>query len=82
MASMQGNPSLPPKPISEVWRPELVRLPQMTFARRLFRVFAHGFIKLVAKICLNVSVEGLENFPKKGPLLIVSRNHFGFALSS
>lgn len=75
---MQVKPSLPPKPVSENWRPELVRLPQMTFARRAFRVFSHGLIKLVAKVCLNVSAEGMENLPQKGPLLIVI-NHIGDA---
>lgn len=78
MASMQDKPSLPPKPVSESWRPELVRLPQMTFARRAFRAFSHGFLKLITKICLNVTAEGLENFPPKGPLLVVI-NHIGDA---
>lgn len=73
---MPDKPSLLSKPVSEVWRPDLVRLPQMTRARRAFRVFAHGLLKLIAKVCLNVSVEGMENFPKKGPLLIVI-NHIG-----
>ena len=68
--------SAPPKPVSDVWRPELVRLPQMTFTRRAFRVFAHGLVKLVAGIFLNVATEGLENFPQKGPVLIVI-NHIG-----
>src|SRR5688572_29445190 len=67
-----------PKPITDIWKPELVRLPKLTTSRRLFRVFCHGLVKFVAKICLNVSVEGLENFPKTGPLLIVI-NHIGDA---
>lgn len=67
-----------PKPVSEGWRPELVRLPRLTFARRAFRAFSHGLIKLAAKICLNVTAEGLENFPHKGPLLVVI-NHLGDA---
>jgi 1-acyl-sn-glycerol-3-phosphate acyltransferase len=67
-----------PKPITDVWKPELVHLPKLTTSRRLFRIFGHGLVKLVAKICLNVNVEGLENFPKTGPLLIVI-NHIGDA---
>ena len=67
-----------PKPITEIWKPELVRLPKLTTSRRLFRIFGHGLVKFVAKICLNVSVEGIENFPKTGPLLIVI-NHIGDA---
>lgn len=67
---------LPPKPVSEVWRPELTRLPRLTFPRRAFRAFAHGLIKLVARVCLDVSIEGLENIPERGPLLMVI-NHLG-----
>ena len=68
----------PPKPVTEIWRPDLVRLPKLTRARRAFRFFAFGLLKLIAKICLNVSSEGAENFPQKGPLLVVI-NHLGDA---
>jgi 1-acyl-sn-glycerol-3-phosphate acyltransferase len=68
--------NFPPKPVSEVWRPELVRLPEMTCARRLFRSFAHRLINLVAKICLKGTTEGMENFPTHGPVLVVI-NHLG-----
>jgi 1-acyl-sn-glycerol-3-phosphate acyltransferase len=73
---MQDNPSLQPKPVTEIWRPELTRLPRLSPARKAFRVFAHGLLKLVCKICLKVSVEGIENFPKQGPVLLVI-NHLG-----
>lgn len=75
---MQDKPLNQPKPVSEIWRPELVRLPQLTALRRSFRVFAHGLLKLVAKVCLRVTAEGLEKIPKTGPLLIVI-NHLGDA---
>ena len=65
-----------PKPVAEVWKPELVRLPEMTHLRRLFRSFAHGLIKLVAKVCLKVTATGMENFPREGPVLVVI-NHLG-----
>ena len=68
----------PPKPVSEIWRPELTRLPKMTYARRAFRIFSHGLLKLIAKICLKVTAEGMENFPQKGPVLLVI-NHLGNA---
>jgi 1-acyl-sn-glycerol-3-phosphate acyltransferase len=73
---MRGRPLPEPKPVTEVWRPELTRLPKLSMARRAFRVFAHGLMKLVCKVCLKVSVEGLENFPKHGPALLVI-NHLG-----
>jgi 1-acyl-sn-glycerol-3-phosphate acyltransferase len=55
-----------------------VRLPELTCARRAFRFTICGLLRLIAKICLNVSSEGLENFPQKGPLLVVM-NHLGDA---
>lgn len=73
---MQGKSSLPPKPVTDVWRPELVRLPKMTAARCAFRAFGQGLAKLITKVCLNVTVEGRGNFPKAGPLLVVI-NHIG-----
>jgi 1-acyl-sn-glycerol-3-phosphate acyltransferase len=68
----------PPKPISEVWRPELVRLPKMTRARVAFRAFAHGLLILIAKVCLNVTSDGTENIRGNGPVLVVI-NHVGDA---
>ncbi len=66
------------KPISEVWKPKLTRLPTLTRARVFFRAFAHGLIKLLAKLLLQIQVEGRQNFPKHGPLLVVI-NHLGNA---
>lgn len=68
----------PPKPITELWHPELTRLPKLSPARNFFRVLAKGIVKLVCKICLQVTVEGLENYPQQGPVLIVI-NHIGDA---
>lgn len=75
---MPDKPPLPPKPVSKVWKPGLVRLPKMTRARRAFRAFSLWLLKLIAKVCLNVTAEGLENFPQKGPVLVVI-NHIGDA---
>lgn len=68
----------PPKPVTEVWKPELVRLPKLTRTRLAFRKFAHGLVKFVAKVCLRVNSEGMENIPTDRPLLIVI-NHLGDA---
>jgi 1-acyl-sn-glycerol-3-phosphate acyltransferase len=70
--------SPPPKPISEIWRPDLVGLPKLTFGRRAFRAFMRGVTKLLAFALLRVKVSGLENFPKYGPAIIVF-NHLGDA---
>ena len=78
MASMQTPPSSPPKPVSEVWRPDLVALPKLTPARRAFRQFARGLVKLVAAVTMKPTVRGLEQFPSHGPALIVF-NHLGDA---
>jgi 1-acyl-sn-glycerol-3-phosphate acyltransferase len=75
---MQNQPSPPPKPVAEVWRPDLVALPRLTFWRRVFRLFFHGFTKLLVFVTLRARISGLENFPKRGPAIIVF-NHLGDA---
>lgn len=75
---MPDKPSRQPKPVTEVWKPDLVRLPKPTFARLAFRKFSHGLVKLVAKSCLRVSTQGMQDIPQSGPLLIVI-NHLGDA---
>ena len=75
---MQNQPSSPPKPVTDVWRPDLVELPPLTLKRRIFRVFARGLTKLVTFFTMRAVVRGLENFPKRGPALIVI-NHLGDA---
>jgi 1-acyl-sn-glycerol-3-phosphate acyltransferase len=68
----------PPKPVTDVWRPDLVALPRLTPGRRLFRLFAHWGTKLLTALLLRAKVTGLENFPTQGPALIVF-NHLGDA---
>jgi 1-acyl-sn-glycerol-3-phosphate acyltransferase len=75
---MPDQPSSPPKPISEVWRPELVRLPRLTWWRRLFRWLVRGLMKGVVWAGMRAEIRGLEHFPRRGPALIVI-NHLGDA---
>jgi 1-acyl-sn-glycerol-3-phosphate acyltransferase len=75
---MLNQPSSPPKPITEIWRPDLVALPRLTIARRLFRQFARLLIKLLKFLFLDATIAGMEKFPKKGPALVVI-NHLGDA---
>jgi len=70
--------SPPPKPVSYMWRPELVRLPRLTWSRRLMRLFARSLMKLLAFLLLRIEVDGVENLPLKGPLIVVI-NHLGDA---
>jgi 1-acyl-sn-glycerol-3-phosphate acyltransferase len=75
---MLNQPSSHPKPVTEIWRPDLVALPQLTLARRVFRVFLHGLTKLLVLVTMRARISGLENFPKRGPAIIVF-NHLGDA---
>ncbi len=74
--SIPDRPSPPPKPISEVWRPELVRLPELTPARRRLRGFMCLLMRSILRLAMRVQVRGLENFPLRGPALVVT-NHLG-----
>ncbi len=75
---MQNPPSLPPKPVAKVWHPELTRLPEYTLWRRLFRAVLWVAAQVLVKARTRLTVRGLENFPKRGPGLIVF-NHLGDA---
>ncbi len=75
---MPDNFSIPPKPISEFHRPDLTRLPRLHWGRRWFRAFARRLCKLVITICTIRTVEGMDNFPRHGPALVVI-NHLGDA---
>ena len=75
---MQDQPSPPPKPIAEVWRPDLVALPPLTLRRRIVRALLRGLSNLVVRVLLRTRITGLENFPRRGPAIIVF-NHLGDA---
>jgi 1-acyl-sn-glycerol-3-phosphate acyltransferase len=75
---MSNPPSLPPKPVSEVWRPELTRLPEYSWRRTLARTALGWVMKFLVATRIRLTVCGLENFPSQGPALIVL-NHLGDA---
>jgi len=66
----------PAKPVSDVWRPELVALPHITFTRRTIRACIRRLTKLLTVVIMRTTIRGLENFPKQGPTVIVI-NHIG-----
>jgi 1-acyl-sn-glycerol-3-phosphate acyltransferase len=53
-------------------------LPRLYRARRWYRAFWRGLCNLVITVCTRRTVEGLENFPRQGPALVVV-NHLGDA---
>jgi 1-acyl-sn-glycerol-3-phosphate acyltransferase len=75
---LDQSSSPPPKPITEVWRPDLVGLAPLTFSRRVSRFLIRGLAKLLTALLLRAELSGLENFPRHGPALIVF-NHLGDA---
>jgi len=75
---MQNPSSLPPKPFAEKFQPELTRLPEYTLKRRLARVGLLGLSRLLIFLRTRLTVRGMENFPRRGPGLIVL-NHLGDA---
>jgi 1-acyl-sn-glycerol-3-phosphate acyltransferase len=75
---MQNQSSSHPKPVTEFWRPEWVGLPRLTPARRIFRHFAQSMLWLIALLTMKSRACGMENFPKKGPALVII-NHLGDA---
>lgn len=70
--------SLPPKPVTEQYRAEIVRLPELTAGRRLFRWLLRGLARLLVRLLTRTQIGGLENVPPQGGLLAVF-NHLGDA---
>jgi 1-acyl-sn-glycerol-3-phosphate acyltransferase len=66
------------KPISEIYRPELTRLPPLSWRRRIVRRILKGLIWLIARLLLKATLNGRAYIPREGPFLIVS-NHLGDA---
>jgi 1-acyl-sn-glycerol-3-phosphate acyltransferase len=67
-----------PKPVAEIWRPDLVTLPRLTLPRRVFRVMLHIAARLAVRFITHATFKGLENLPTHGPALLVF-NHLGDA---
>lgn len=71
-----GSKTAPPKPRAGTIRSEITRLPELNTSRCWFRKIFSGSLRLLARVFINLALSGLENFPKKGPAIIVS-NHIG-----
>ncbi len=66
------------KPRTREFRPEITRLPRLTLFRRVFRALLPFLCRGLIALCTQARVEGLENFPRQGPALVVV-NHLGDA---
>lgn len=75
---MQTPPAIPPKPVSQVWHPELTRLPALRLRRRIFRRVVRLIARLLLALLTRTTLRGLENLPSTGPALVVL-NHLGDA---
>ena len=72
------TPTSTQKPISEHWRPEITRLPELTAQRLRARNRWRQAARFLVRSLTKTEVSGLENFPAQGPALIVV-NHLGDA---
>lgn len=75
---MTQPPLTSPKPISEVIRPEITSLPELTWSRRLARRLWKIAARILVWLVSDVKVSGLEHIPRQGAALIVM-NHLGDA---
>ncbi len=72
------SPPLPPKPITEIWRPDLTRLPVLSTGRRLFRRGARLLALLLLRLLTRTRIAGLDHLPTHTPVLFAT-NHLGDA---
>lgn len=72
------NTPIPPKPRSERYRPEIIRMPVYNRWRLIFRYILRLLSRFLVWLLTDTRVYGLENIPEIGPLLVVS-NHLGDA---
>ena len=75
---MKQPESIPKKPVAEIVRPEITKLPELSSSRRLARWLITGLARMMVWLFTNTEVTGINNLPKHGPLLIVT-NHLGDA---
>lgn len=66
------------KPTTELYRPELTRLPPLTWWQNVKRVWLKRVAWLLMQVFIRITVIGREYFPTEGPMLMVS-NHLGDA---
>ena len=73
-----ASEALPPKPITDIWRPDLTRLPPLSAGRRLFRQTTRLLARVLLRLLTRTTMSGLEYIPRRGPVLFAT-NHLGDA---
>ena len=66
------------KPVAEIVRPEITRIPKLTIFRRITRWLLIHLLRILIWLFINKKVTGIENIPREGPALVVT-NHLGDA---
>lgn len=66
------------KPTSEIYRPELTKLPLLTRRKIIIRHLLKWLTRILTRLLVRVTITGYEYFPSEGPMLMVS-NHLGDA---
>ncbi len=72
-----ASQAIPPKPVTEVWRPDLTRLPPLSGARLAFRRGMRLLARLLLGLLTCTSTSGLDHL-QGGPALFAT-NHLGDA---
>ena len=72
-----SSEAIPPKPITDIWRPDLTRLPPLHAGRLFFRRGMRLLARLLLFLLTQTTISGLENLPH-GPALFAT-NHLGDA---
>ncbi len=73
-----ASEALPPKPITDIWRPDLTRLPPLSARRRLFRRAFRWLALVLLRLLTRTTMSGLEHIPRGGAALLAT-NHLGDA---
>lgn len=73
-----ASETVPPKPITEIWHPELTRLPALTSTRRLFRRAARLVVRLLVLLLTRTSISGVD-YLRSNPSALIATNHLGDA---
>ncbi len=73
-----ASEAIPPKPITEIWRPDLTRLPELNSSRLLLRRGLRLLARLLLRLLTQTSISGLRHIPTDSPALFAT-NHLGDA---